>query len=178
MLQQTCQYKGTRHKQQDTKRASCALNPGPCAFYGAGIITAVFTLKTIMAGRTEKRGGGGKRVRSNSGDRKRHTVGSPSVNESLHEMVNRNAEPTGRSTRSGSDQRTFDLLVDDVPYFVRAAPFSFNGETRFSVCINDGREHIFTWDRDVKGLRAIDDDASTLPDSVEEAISQRLQSRK
>jgi hypothetical protein len=92
-------------------------------------------------------------------------------------MVNRNAEPTERSASPGTDQRTFNLLVDDVPYFIKAAPFSFNGETRYSVCINDGREHIFTWDDDVKGLRAIDDDSCILPDSLEEAISHRLQSR-
>ena len=68
--------------------------------------------------------------------------------------------------------------MDEVPYFIKAAPFRFNGETRFSVTVNDGPEHIFTWDTDVKGLRAIDDESSIMPDSLEKAISQRLQSKE
>jgi len=77
-----------------------------------------------------------------------------------------------------AEERTFNLIVDDVPYVVKAAPFSFNNELRFHVSINAGPEHIFTWDSELKSLRAIDDDASILPDSLEEAISQRLQSKE
>jgi hypothetical protein len=36
---------------------------------------------------------------------------------------------------------------------------------------------VFTWDSSLGQLRAIDDDASTLPDNVEEAISEKLQSK-
>ena len=101
-----------------------------------------------------------------------------SIPQDRIEMDHRTADPTEKSTGPKNDERNFDLLVDEVPYFVKATPFDFNGERRFSVRINNGTEHIFTWDSDLKALRAIDDDASTLPDSVEEAISLRLQSKE
>ena len=132
-----------------------------------------------MAGRTERRSGpSSKRGKAHSGDRKRHTGGNPSAHPGSNEISNRNAEAGAKITSLRNDERNFDLVVDDVPYFVKAAPFSFNGETRFSVTVNDGPEHIFTWDSEIKALRAIDDEASILPDSVEEAIGQKLQSKE
>lgn len=76
-----------------------------------------------------------------------------------------------------ADEKRFDLVVDDVPYLVKASPFSFNGETRFYVDVNGSGEHVFTWDSAVGRLRAIDDNASILPDALEEAISQKLQAQ-
>jgi hypothetical protein len=73
--------------------------------------------------------------------------------------------------------RNFNLVLDSVPYLVKATPFTFNGEMRYTVTLNGGAEHIFTWDSDLKRLKAIDDDASILPEGVEEAISEKLQSR-
>lgn len=70
--------------------------------------------------------------------------------------------------------RTFNLLVDDVPYVVTAESFSFNGETRFYIRLNEGADHVFTWDSEIGRLRAIDDQSATIPDSVEEAISQKI----
>jgi hypothetical protein len=70
----------------------------------------------------------------------------------------------------------FEILVDGVPYMVTAEPFEFNTETRYRVRYNGDEEHIFTWDSSVGRLRAIDDDASTVPDDLEVAIAQRLQS--
>lgn len=72
-------------------------------------------------------------------------------------------------------EKKFNLVIDGVPYFIKSIPFSYNGEMRFHVFINDDTEHVFTWDSEVKMLRAIDDDASMLPDRLEEAISDKLQ---
>lgn len=72
-------------------------------------------------------------------------------------------------------EKTFNLLVDDVPYIVKARSFDFNGETRFYVSVNGNPDHVFTWDSEIRGLRSIDDNASTIPDSLEEAISRELQ---
>lgn len=69
----------------------------------------------------------------------------------------------------------FEIRVADVPYRVKVEPFEFNTETRFKVSYNGGTEHIFTWDSDVKRLRAIDDDAGTIPDDLEVAIARRLE---
>ena len=75
-------------------------------------------------------------------------------------------------------ERTFELLVDRTPYEVTVVPFEFNTETRFRVSYNGGDEHIFTWDSSIGRLAPIDDDAATMPDDLEAAIAQRLQSGK
>lgn len=69
--------------------------------------------------------------------------------------------------------KNFNLVVDQVPYLVKVTPFSFNDETRFTVSVNGGEEHIFTWDSAMLRLRAIDD-PGTLPDTLETAINQQL----
>lgn len=117
---------------------------------------------------------------------------------SNHNMTGSNAEPsveqnkskdadahrdTGTSNASPrsvktTQARTFNLLVDDVPYVVTASPFSFNEEIRYNVTVNGSTEHIFTWDSELRMIRAIDDDAAELPGSLEEAISARLQSKE
>jgi hypothetical protein len=68
-----------------------------------------------------------------------------------------------------------NIVVDKVPYLIRVEPFDFNGETRFYIKINDGENHVFTWDSELHELRAIDDEASVLPVALEEQISQELQ---
>jgi hypothetical protein len=72
-------------------------------------------------------------------------------------------------------RESFQLIVDGVPYLVTASPFDFNGEVRFRVRCNRGEDHIFTWDSSVGRIAAIDDDSSVLPDSVEQAIAEKLQ---
>src|SRR5689334_14829379 len=91
---------------------------------------------------------------------------------------NRNAaKPEARINDSNHRERTFDLLIDGVPYSVKSVPFSFNGETRFKVSVNGDEGHVFTWDTETRTIRAIDDDSAVLPGGLEEAISERLQSR-
>jgi len=83
---------------------------------------------------------------------------------------------SGKIEGRDSEGRKFHLVVDSVPYVVKAIPFSFNDETRFYITVNEGPEHVFIWDREVGGLRALDSDAASMPASLEEAISERLQS--
>ena len=74
---------------------------------------------------------------------------------------------------------SFELLLNGVPYFVKAVPFQYNTETRFRVSYNaSGDEHIFTWDSSLGRLAAIDDDAGTIPDELEVAIANKLQAGK
>jgi len=75
------------------------------------------------------------------------------------------------------EQKNFNLLVDGVPYLIKSTPFLYNDELRFRVSVNNDAEHIFTWDSEIRMIRAIDDEASTLPESLEEAISEKLQSQ-
>jgi hypothetical protein len=67
--------------------------------------------------------------------------------------------------------------VDNLPYVIKAIPFRFNGEMRYRVSFNGSPEHVFTWDSSLGQLRAIDDDSSTMPDDLELAISESLQSK-
>jgi hypothetical protein len=87
------------------------------------------------------------------------------------------AKADGSNHPARGDERRFNLVVDSVPYVVKATPFSFNGETRYKVSFNESSEHVFTWDSSLGQLRAIDDDASTMPDNLEIAISEKLQSK-
>jgi len=74
-----------------------------------------------------------------------------------------------------TNEMSFNMVVDKVPYLVKVIPFDFNGETRFYVSINGGENHVFTWDSEVHEIRAIDDEASVLPVGLEEEISRELQ---
>lgn len=122
---------------------------------------------------------GEKQPRSNH-DRQ-HAGGEPSLEQtkSMNTDSDRNTGTTKEKISPlRTDDRTFNLVVDDVPYLVKASPFSFNGETRFYVSVNESPEHVFTWDSELKRLRAIDDNAGVLPDSLETAISEKLQSKQ
>jgi hypothetical protein len=102
------------------------------------------------------------------------------------ESQGRKADPDTRRNLSTSQEeikpphggeRRFNLLVDSVPYMVKAIPFRFNGEMRYRVSFNGSQEHVFTWDSSLGQLRAINDDSSTMPDNLELAISEKLQSK-
>lgn len=70
----------------------------------------------------------------------------------------------------------FELLVDGVPYEVRATPFQFNDDIRFRVSFNGGQLYVFVYDQQLKRLTAIGEGTETIPVSLEEAISQKLES--
>ncbi|RPD51515.1 MULTISPECIES: hypothetical protein [Chitinophagaceae] len=71
-------------------------------------------------------------------------------------------------------EQRFELLVDKVPYQITAEPFTFNEETRFRVTYNGSDEHIMAYDTSLGRFAAIDDDAGTIPDTVERAIAEKL----
>jgi len=71
-------------------------------------------------------------------------------------------------------EQKFQLVVDGVPYEIKVIPFQFNAETRFRVTYKQDHEHIFAWDPGIQRMSAIDDESSTIPDSLEEAISAKL----
>jgi hypothetical protein len=120
---------------------------------------------------------GEKQPRSNHG--KQQTGGEPSIKQSKTTDGDRNAGTVTEKIKPlRTDERTLNLVVDDVPYLVKVSPFTFNGESRFYVNINGGDDHVFTWDSELGGLRAIDDNASVLPNTLEEAISKKLQSQQ
>jgi hypothetical protein len=79
-----------------------------------------------------------------------------------------------RKNGNSATEENYHIVVDKVPYLVRVTPFLFNEEKRFRVSVNGDSGHIFAWDPEIVGLHALDDDASTLPDGLEKAISDKL----
>jgi len=80
-----------------------------------------------------------------------------------------------KKTKSAPEwEENFDIMVDKVPYRINVTSFLFNEEKRFRISVNGDSGHVFAWDPGIVALHALDDDASTLPDSLEKAISNRL----
>jgi hypothetical protein len=108
---------------------------------------------------------------SGRGDKnKQGTSGRGSGHQSLQAFpddVQREKKPANR--------KTYDFLIDEIPYSVITEPFTFNGEQRYYVSVNGSPDHVFTWDSEMGRLSAIDRDASTLSDALEQEISNRLQ---
>lgn len=71
-------------------------------------------------------------------------------------------------------EHAFELLVDGVPYEVKTIPFKYNNETRYRVSYNGGEENIFVWDTQMRRMRAIDDEASDIPETLEVSIGEKL----
>ncbi len=72
------------------------------------------------------------------------------------------------------DTKNFELVVDGVPYEIKAKPFMFNDELRFSVTYNNSEEYIFSRDAEAGQLVAIDNASLDIPDNLEEAIAEKL----
>jgi hypothetical protein len=69
---------------------------------------------------------------------------------------------------------SFNLLVDGVPYMVKAEPFAFNSEQRYNVSFNGSETYIFAWDEDTLRYAPIGDIAVDLPMALEQEIASRL----
>ena len=71
-------------------------------------------------------------------------------------------------------EHTFQLLLNGVPYVVKATPYEFNGETRYRVSYNGSEEYIFAYDLSIKQYVSIGDGTETIPSDVEVAIAEHL----
>ncbi|MEJ7680139.1 MAG: hypothetical protein WKG06_20220 [Segetibacter sp.] len=72
--------------------------------------------------------------------------------------------------------QSFQLLLNGIPYVVKASPFEFNTETRFGVSFNGSEDYIFTYDAAAGRYVAIGDETATIPDELEVAIADKLYS--
>ncbi|MDB5249581.1 MAG: hypothetical protein JWQ40_3975 [Segetibacter sp.] len=71
-------------------------------------------------------------------------------------------------------EQSFQLLLNGVPYIVKATPFEFNTDTRFTVSYNGSDDFVFTYDRTIGHYVAIGDDSEIIPADLEVAIAERL----
>ncbi len=73
-------------------------------------------------------------------------------------------------------EQSFQLVLNGIPYIVKAVPFKFNTEIRFSVSFNGSDDFIFTYDTNVGQYVAIGEETETIPSDLEVAIAERLYS--
>lgn len=73
-------------------------------------------------------------------------------------------------------EQSFQLLLNGVPYLVKAAPYEFNTETRYKVSYNGSDDFIFTYDPSVRQFVSIGDDTADIPSDLEVAIAEKLYS--
>ena len=79
-----------------------------------------------------------------------------------------------KETIRKNNTKTVDLVVDNIPYQVKITPEKFNDEPRFFIEVNGDGGHMYAWYADLLRLHALDDEASTLPDGLVEAISNMI----
>lgn len=70
--------------------------------------------------------------------------------------------------------QNFELVVDGVPYMVKASSFNFNQEKRFTVSFNGSDEYVFVFDTSVGQYTALGDDGVDIPSRLESEIGARL----
>lgn len=78
------------------------------------------------------------------------------------------------NTTSEKEEKTLYIVVDNVGYEVKVASVKVNDEKRFVIRVNDADDHMYVWDEQIQALRALDDEVSTIPATLEKAISDRL----
>jgi hypothetical protein len=74
----------------------------------------------------------------------------------------------------------FELMVDDIPFFVKATSFqTYAMETQYRVSVNGSPVYIFGWHPVSRKLTAIDRGtaANNIPSNVAEAIGDQLYNR-
>ena len=79
-----------------------------------------------------------------------------------------------KTTSKKGESQTLNMLVDNIGYEVNVTPEIVNDKKRFIISINNSADHIYVWDEQLQSLRALDDETSGIPVTLEKAISDRL----
>jgi len=85
-----------------------------------------------------------------------------------------------QTKRNATRTEVFEMMVDDIPFFVKATAFqTYTMETQFRVSVNGSPVYIFGWSPAMNRITAIDrgSAANNIPPKVAEAIGNQLQSR-
>src|SRR6185312_11004688 len=96
----------------------------------------------------------------------------------LKQQNKENSSPINNGNSKTNGTKTVNLAIDNIPYSINLMPFSFNGENRYYVKINEGDERVFSWDAEMQQFRAVDDSNEVLPGELEQEISNQLLSLK
>jgi hypothetical protein len=113
---------------------------------------------------------------SGRGDKNKHgSAGRGASNQSNQRFTDQGREPAANNNKRSTKVSTFNLNVDEVPYVVEAESYTFNDEERYNIRVNGGVAHVYAWDAQIRRFRSLDD-ASEIPNTLDEAISRKLES--
>ena len=87
-------------------------------------------------------------------------------------------KPRKNTTRTRTEE--FEMMVDDIPFFVKATSFqTYTMETQYRVSVNGSPVYIFGWHPELKKVTAIDRGtaANNIPPKVADAIGDQLYNR-
>lgn len=87
-------------------------------------------------------------------------------------------KPRKNTTRTRTEE--FEMMVDDIPFFVKATSFqTYTMETQYRVSVNGSPVYIFGWHPALKKVTAIDRGtaANNIPPKVADAIGDQLYNR-
>jgi hypothetical protein len=111
------------------------------------------------------------------GDNNKHgSAGRGASNQSSQPFVTSDRQqPASNHNRREENSRRVEINVDMTPYLLEITPYRFNEEIRYHVSYNGSPDIMFVWDNSVGHFAAFGDAASTMPDSLELAIAEKLQ---
>jgi len=85
-----------------------------------------------------------------------------------------------QTKKNATRTEVFEMMVDDIPFFVKATAFqTYTMETQYRVSVNGSPVYIFGWHPALNRITAIDrgSAANNIPPKVAEAIGAQLQNR-
>jgi len=85
-----------------------------------------------------------------------------------------------KTRKNATRTESFEMVVDDIPFFVKATLFqTFSRETQYRVSVNGSPVYIFGWHPELNRITAIDKGSATskIPPNVAEAIGDQLYHR-
>lgn len=85
-----------------------------------------------------------------------------------------------KTKKNATRTEEFELMVDDIPFFVKATSFqTYTMETQYRVSVNGSPVYIFGWHPASQKILAIDRGtaANNIPRNVAEAIGHQLYNR-
>lgn len=85
-----------------------------------------------------------------------------------------------KTKKNATRTEEFELMVDDIPFFVKATSFqTYTMETQYRVSVNGSPVYIFGWHPASQKITAIDRGtaANNIPKKVAEAIGDQLYNR-
>lgn len=76
--------------------------------------------------------------------------------------------------KATAKMHSFYINDEGVAYEAKVAVNTVNEQQHFIIRINNGPEHAYVWDDSIQAITPLDDEAATIPQSLEKALSDQL----